>query len=247
MDQGPIYFPGGHPNFRTGKLTGALYGSYFNDVLMPQLHEMGTMDPEVLPEWDTEVKNAHLLDLNEKFASIDLLHTDTFEGHIHAWNMGFLRERKPDIVVLNFGEPELCQTRRSAFDVASRVIHIAGQLVDEFKVGHVVMIAAIPLNFGIPCSANKFRKRVFGFNDKLEGLTRPRIGMRYMTGFWKDEDGNRVSPEDYAPQSFTPGPEPANYWYQKYVRGLRAAFTESIPILHGNDYYEAVHQYHVSD
>ena len=67
-----------------------------------------------------------------------------------------------------------------------------------------------------------------------------------MTGFWKDEDGNRVSPDDYAPDSFTPGPEPSSYWYQKYVRGLRGALTESIPVLHGNDYYEAIHGINVS-
>ena len=241
-----MFFPGGHPNFWAGKLKGAIYGSYFNDVLIPNLHDMAIIDPEILPEWDAEIKHVHLLELDQKFSMIDLLHTDTFEGPIHSWNMGFLRERKPDIVVLNFGEPELRQMHRSMYDVASRVLHVASSLVDEYKIGHVVIIAAIPLDFDIPCSASKFRKRVFGFNDRLESLTRPRIGLRYMTGFWKDEDGNRVSPSDYAPDSFTPGPEPSSYWYRKYVRGLRAALTESIPVLHGNDYYEAIHGINVS-
>ena len=157
--------------------------------------------------------------------------------------MGFLRNRRPDVVALTFRQSELCDMRWSLFDLASQVHGVACTLVTEYGIGHVVIIAVIPLCYDIGCSENKYRKRVYGFNEKLEQLACPRIGLRYITGFWKDENNVKVEPSQYAPSSFTPGPEPHSPWYQKYVKGLRAALLDSIPILKGNDRYELIHFY----
>ncbi len=230
-----------HPLKRGEFLKGAIYGNYFLDELLPQLHEASTIAPNDVPEWDVEKKHAYLLEVEQKYSMVDILHTDSFSGHIHAWNMGFLRSRRPDVVVLTYGQAELCNQRKSLFDLASSVHGVARKMVTDFGVGHVVIIAAIPLCHGIGCAENKYRKRVYGYNEKLEQLACPRIGLKYITGFWKDGDDVKVYPSQYAPDSFTPGPEPSSPWFKKYVKGLRAALLESITILKGNDQYELTH------
>ncbi len=154
--------------------------------------------------------------------------------------MGFIMNRRPDVVILNAGEPELCDMSRSLFDIASDIHEVARILVSEdYGVRRVTCIGAIPLVSGIPCTESKFKKRVFGMNRKLAELAQPNINYRFPNPFWKDEHNQRVTPHMYAPKSFTPGPEASSAWYKKYVRVLRAALVDAASVLRSNGQAQA--------
>ncbi len=207
------------------------------DELLPVLDEQAKMKPDIVPEWHPETKYARLLRLNKRFELVDILHTDTYEGKIHDWCMGYIRARQPDIVLLNFGEHELCNMDRSTFHVASRYIEVARTLIsEEYRVGHVLCVGAIPLAFGIPCTPSRFRKRVYGFNTKMETMTQPRLGFKFLSQYWKNGDGHKVDPNEYAPMSFTPGPEPNSSAFVTYVNHLRKGLLDSITIMRQNDF-----------
>ncbi len=166
---------------RDVKLKAVIYGSYFIDELLPNLDEQAKMKSDIVPEWHPEVKYAKLLRLDQRFEMVDILHSDTYEGKIHDWCMGYIRARQPDIVLLNFGEPELCNLGYSTFHIASKYIEVARTLIsEEYKVGHVMCVGAIPLSFGIPCTPSRFRKRVYGLNTKMETMTQPRLGFKFL-------------------------------------------------------------------
>ncbi len=57
----------GHPLKRGNKLKGTIYGNYFLDVPVPNLHEASTIEPDVLSEWDMVFKHTHQLSLNYIF------------------------------------------------------------------------------------------------------------------------------------------------------------------------------------
>ena len=220
----------------SAKYSAVIYGTYFTDELLPNLDQEARMDSRIVPEWEPEQKHCFLLELNHTYKSIDILHSDKLEGPIHDWNMGFILNRKPDVVILNAGEPELCNMQASLFGIASSINGVARTLVsEEYGVKRVTCIGAIPLMYGIPCSASKFRKRVFGMNQHLIELCQPSINYRFANPFWKEEDeqGNKikVTPDMYAPKSFTPGPSPSSIWYKKYVRVLRAALVDAEAVL----------------
>ena len=102
--------------------------------------------------------------------------------------MGFILNRKPDIVILNAREPELCNMQASLFGIASSINGVACTLVsEEYGVKIVTCIGAIPLMHGIPSSVSRFRKRVFGMNQHLIDLCQPSINYRFPTPFWKEQ------------------------------------------------------------
>ncbi len=217
------------------KMKAVLYGTYFLDEMLPNLDQEARMDEKITPEWEPERKHCYSLDLNNTYSSIDILHSDKLSGPIHDWNMGFILNRRPDVVILNAGEPELCDLTRSLFGIASDIHEVARVLVsEEYGVRRVTCIGAIPLMSGIPCTESKYRKRVFGMNRKLAELAQPNINYRFPNPFWKDEHNQRVTPHMYAPKSFTPGPEASSIWYKKYVRVLRAALVDAASVLRSN-------------
>lgn len=214
------------------KLSAVIYGSYFVDELLPHLDQAARMREDITPEWHPEQKHCYMLDLNETFNTIDILHSDQLEGPIHDWNMGYILQRQPDIVVLNAGEPELCDKSKSLFHVASYIMAVARKLVgQEYNVKRVVCVGAIPLVHGVPYSESKYRKRVFGMNAHLAHMAQSNIVYRFPNAFWKDENKNRVTPSMYAPSSFIPGPDPASIWYKKYVKFLRSTLVDSASAL----------------
>ena len=71
-------------------------------------------------------------------------------------------------------------------------------------------------------------------NEKLASLCQPSITYRFSTPFWK-EDNVKITPEMYAPKSFTPGPEASSQWYKKYVRVLRGALVDAEKALRRGD------------
>ncbi len=222
------------------KMKAVLYGTYFLDEMLPNLDQEARMDEKITPEWEPEIKHSYSLELNNSYSSIDILHSDKLSGPIHDWNMGFIMNRRPDVVILNAGEPELCDMSRSLFGIASDIHDVARILVSEdYGVRRVTCIGAIPLMSGIPCSELKYRKRVFGMNRKLAELAQPNINYRFPNPFWKDEHDQRVTPHMYAPKSFTPGPEPSSIWYKKYVRVLRAALVDAASVLRSNGQAQA--------
>ena len=223
------------------KLTGVIYGSYFLDELLPWLDERAKMDGRVTLEWHQEQKYPLLLDLDNKFDTIDVLHTDTYEGPIHDWCLGYIRQRRPDIVMLMFGNVEMCDLGASIYHVASRVHQLAQTLLsDDFKVGYVMCLGAIPLVADILCGLGKYRKRVFGFNTKLTSFASGRIATKRICGFWKDEHGNKVEPSVYAPDSFIPGPDPESFWFRKYVHTMWGAMIQAVAGVHANDAFQAM-------
>ena len=158
------------------KLSAVMYGTYFFDEMLPNMDQEAQMDNKITPEWEPEVKHCYSLELDHTFSTIDILHSDQFQGPIHDWNMGFILNRKPDVVILNTGEPGLCDMSKSLFGIASYINEVARVLVSEdYGVRRVTCIGAIPLMYGIPCSESKYRKRVFGMNRKLAELSQPNI------------------------------------------------------------------------
>ena len=99
------------------------------------------MCEDITPEWDDAIKNAYVLCVQHWFESVDILPTDYMMGHNYDWCMGFIRERRPEVAVLTFGTPELCDMQHSIFSVAS-----------------LDCMAALPVGHGIPCTPSLFRK-----------------------------------------------------------------------------------------
>ena len=69
------------------------------------------MCKDIIPEWDDAVKNAYTLRVQHWYDTVDILPTDYMAGHNYDWCLGFIRKRKPDVAVLTFGTPELCDMR----------------------------------------------------------------------------------------------------------------------------------------
>ena len=215
-------------SFSGPKMKAVMYGSYFFDELLPLIDQAAPMRSDVVPEWHPECKYPYLLRLNKRFSSIDILHTDSMEGPIHDWHMAYILNRAPQVVLLNFGELELCNLSHSTYHVASAINQIARTLVSpEYGVQHVVCVGAILLHFGISCTPSQYRKRVYGMNTKLAQMCQTNIGFRFFSGFWNDSQGYKITADVYAKQSFIPGPEVDSPWFIKYVQGLMTSLTET--------------------
>ena len=83
------------------------------------------------------------MELNHTFRTIDIFHSDTLYGPIHVKNIGFILNRKPDVVILNAGEPELSDMATSLFTEASLINSVARTLVsEEYGVRRVTCIGS---------------------------------------------------------------------------------------------------------
>ena len=72
----------------------------------------------------------------------------------------------------------------------------------------------------------------------METMTQPRLGFKFLSQYWKNDQGHKVDPNEYAPMSFTPGPEPTSAAFVAYVNHLRKGLLESITIMRQNDAFE---------
>ena len=210
------------------RLTRAVFGTYFASDLACFLFDTAINDPEIMPEWPKEVKNAYALRIQNLFESLHILCPNAMSGPSYNWCMSYLQQLKPDVVVLCFGNPELCDMQASPFHVASAVYHVAQTLTSkEFGIDLVVPIRAIPLEWGIPCTESKYRKQAFGFNTHMQGFCQPKIGFKFPSGFWK-VNKVKMLPSTLAKKSFIPGLGHSSPWFRKYVGFYRSIFLDGL-------------------